>query len=451
MRIEPQRLGHRNDFAVNTGPALSTILLRLFLGSIALGAFRDLRCGDLHDFSVKADPATRWRRSLTSAGRFLGGRVAVTAPPLAVLRGSLDDAALSGGPADAAPARFAILLGFFRRRIALQIFLPGLRFVHRHNFPIQADPALSAISLRFFRTVIARQAFLLGLYLAHRHNFSIHADPAIWWWSLATGARFLFGREALTALLLAVVRGGLDDSSGASGDEEAAPAGLAILLRVLLGGITLDASLLSIRFGDLHDSSVQTDPALPAILLRFIRGCIARSALLLGLCRSHLHDFPANADPALLTILLRFFLGSVALALRLALRPSGLDNLAVNAGPPTRLAIPDRFFLGTETWRPRFLRVCSDRLNDLPIGTSPTRFAAALRVARIVKTGEAFCLAISPGRLDNFLIQAIPVRTATLDRFFRRTVTLTAIRLTFGRPAQVDVTFDTGVAPILQV
>jgi hypothetical protein len=201
--------------------------------------------------------------------------------------------------------------------------------------------------------------------------------------------------------------------------------------------------------------SIETAPAqLNAILEGFRgrretfepeRGCICLGTLY----RLAVHAVPAlNRD----TILLRFLFGRVTFAsLFLAIGPGSLEYFSVDAAPEARLAIPNRFFLSRETWRPRFLRVCSDRLNDLPIGTSPTRFATPLCVARIVKTGEAFSLAISPGSLDSFLILTIPVRTATLDRFFRRTVTLTAIRLTFGRPAQVDVTFDTGVAPIRQV
>jgi hypothetical protein len=343
--------------------------------------------------------------------------------------------------------------------------------------------------------MIARQFFLLGLYLAHRHNFPIQAHPTAGRWTLTIAARFLFGSEALSAFSLAVFRGRLDDHCRAPGDAEAAPARLAILLRFLrcrialqaflpglglghldnfsieadpalgavllrffLGTVALGISLPRLGLSYLHDSSIKTDPALPAVSLCFLLGRIALQVLLLSLYPRHLDSFSIQADPAILwwwwwslATGARFLFGCEALALSLALRPGGLDHFAVDAGPPTRLAILDCCFFGRETWRSHFLRVRSDRLNDLPIGTSPTRFAAALRVAGIVKTREAFCLTIRLGSLNNFLIQAIPVRTATLDRFFRRLIASASVRFTLGLPPHVHDTFDTGVAPFRQV
>lgn len=165
-----------------------------------------------------------------------------------------------------------------------------------------------------------------------------------------------------------------------------------------------------------------------------------------------LYRLAIDAVPALdrNTILLRFLFGGVTFAsLFLTIGPGRLENLAVHATPEAWLAIPDGFFFRRKAWRSSLLRILCVGLYDLPIGAGPAgwrRFATLLCFARGIVTFERFRLTFSPGGLDNLLIETIPIRPATLDRFFWSLVAFTSVRFTFGRRTDVYHSFETAIA-----
>jgi hypothetical protein len=421
------------------------MLQRFFSRLITLGIFRPwVPFPDLDGLAIHADPA-----GLTIPERFFAGRITLAAIRAWITCTDLDRLSIHADPTRPWATRQGVLLG----SITLASLGSRVAFAHLNRLSIQTDPTRPAAPERFFLRPIALAAFRARVGRADLDCFAVYTDP--------TGLAFLLGK-LFCRIAFAVLGSGIPlwDLDNYSVDANPAKLRNTTVPLCLFGRIkTLASALPTVVFWHLNQyfsvGSLEAAPAQLNAILEGVRGRREtfepeRGCVRLGtLYRLAVHAVPAlNRD----TILLRFLFGRVTFAsLFLAIGPGRLEYFSVDATPEARLAIPNRFFFGREAGRPRFLRVCSDRLNDLPIGTSPTRFAAALRFAGSVKTGEAFCLTIGPGRLDSFLIQTIPAWPATLDRLFRRTVTLTAIRLTFGRQAQVDVTFDTGVAPIRQV
>jgi hypothetical protein len=179
----------------------------------------------LNDLPVHAGPAFV---SLTAPLRFFLRRIALGASPPGFYLAHLRSFSIKTDP-----TLSAIVLRFLLRSVALEVPLPGLCFGELSNSSVKADPALHTVPLRFFQGSVTFRASLLGFRVRYHHDFSIEADPATRWWSLTTGARFLFGTVALTAPFLAIRRSSLNnDLSG--GSRDAAPARFAILLRFLL-------------------------------------------------------------------------------------------------------------------------------------------------------------------------------------------------------------------------
>ena len=108
----------------------------------------------------------------------------------------------------------------------------------------------------------------------------------------------------------------------------------------------------------------------------------------------------------------RFVLCRVALtAFRLAIGPRSLEDFAVNAAPPTWLAISDRVFFRREPLTAFFSTFKVRHFDDLPVKATPA-----------------------------------PLHFTALFRFFELVITLAAVGVTIGRPHYIDVTLEAAVA-----
>lgn len=169
-----------------------------------------------------------------------------------------------------------------------------------------------------------------------------------WPCSAAILERFFSRSVTLTTPLPAIRFGGLHNLPGrgvgpgvglGAGRLEAAPTGLPFTMcaRFFFGSITLRASDPRLRFGNLNDFSVNTDPA----------------------------KFPTMRE--------RFFSRAITLiASRSSLVLRDLDNSSVNAAPPGRRR-PHR--IGCVNWIRSALRTC-DRNRRLWLRRRPIRIAS---------------------------------------------------------------------------
>lgn len=265
------------------------------------------------------------------------------------------------------------------------------------------------------RRRIANKISGLSLRFSYLHRFAVDADPAQLRYA-SVPARVVWGTETLTTLSLAI---GLSDLNQLPSFAclQAAPTEFAIREGFLFCSEILAALLLAFVRSTREDLSVQTAPALWHTIF---------------------------------LVRLRFILCGIAFAaFVLAIHPRGLGNFAVKAAPPTCLAISDRIFFRRVPLTAFLPAFDVGHLDHFAVKAAPAILWAAifLRVAERVITLGAFCLALSPRRLNYLAVDAGPVGPATLDRFFRRLVASASVRLTLGCGAHVNDTFETAVTP----